>query len=183
MKKFNLTRTIHDNGESTYHINDQEIIFKKLTLITGDNGSGKTGIMWDYLVHHEYSCLEKYLSNYEDVFEEKVSWLQEGINKPVVGIEQPEIELSERNQFLIGQEIVSYIAKGHQILLETHSSHILNAVRLAVKNNVIDASDVNIIYLGEKIINISIFPKGKIDSWPDGFFDVEFDAMNQLIVW
>lgn len=183
MRKFTLTKTALDNGEVTYHTKDQEIVFRKLTLLIGDNNSGKTSMMHAYLWHHENDCsyLQKRLSHYNDVFEDKKQMLKDGIEKPIVAIEQPELELSESNQFLIGQEIVSYVNKGHQILVETHSEQILYAVRLAIKNKVIDTSDVSVIYLGKEIFNIEILPNGKLDAWPDGFFDASFKRAVELI--
>ena len=76
-------------------------------------------------------------------------------------------------------ELVKFLAKvsscGIQVLIESHSDHILNALRIAVIDNVLSNKELSVLYfsekIGESVIQISIDSDGRIEEWPDGFFD------------
>jgi predicted ATPase len=104
----------------------------------------------------------------------------------VVLVENPEVHLHPQAQQCIGTLLAKVAANGAQIIVETHSDHVLNGVRLAAKTKVIRASDVAIHFFAPD--NGSFTPKspkldadGRLDSWPEGFFD-QFDlALSQLL--
>jgi predicted ATPase len=67
-----------------------------------------------------------------------------------------------------------------QLLVETHSDHVLNGVRVAVKKYQLDPERVGLYFferaeeqLGHQthIIQPKLDKDGRIDSWPRGFFD------------
>jgi predicted ATPase len=99
-------------------------------------------------------------------------------------IENPEVHLHPAGQALMGQYLAEVAASGVQIILETHSDHILNGMRRAVKNGIIPHSDVRLYFFNPRyhaeqrqtaqIISPAIDRHGNIDTWPDGFFD-QFD--------
>lgn len=105
----------------------------------------------------------------------------------VLLIENPEVHLHPRAQQDIGMLLAETAASGIQILLETHSDHVLNGVRLSVKQKKIAASDVRVHFFGHRP-GKSAAPEspamdddGRLDSWPEGFFD-QFDfALSQLM--
>ena len=80
----------------------------------------------------------------------------------------------------MGQFLVEAANAGAQVIVETHSDHILNGVRRAVKSGGIPAESVSIHFFrprteGEaQVISPLIDQTGGIDYWPDGFFD-QFD--------
>jgi predicted ATPase len=99
-------------------------------------------------------------------------------------IENPEAHLHPRGQSRIGHLMALAAGKGVQFFIETHSDHVLNGIRVAAKKDseyhVINADDVKIFFFhreeGQEEHATSIFtPKlddnGKIDKWPEGFFD------------
>ena len=53
--------------------------------------------------------------------------------KYMVIIENPEAHLHPRGQVAMGELIARAAAAGVQVIVETHSDHVLNGVRLAVK--------------------------------------------------
>ncbi len=104
-------------------------------------------------------------------------------------IENPEVHLHPRGQALMGQFLAEAANAGVQVIVETHSDHVLNGVRRAVKSGGIPADDVAIHFFrprveGEaQVISPLIDEFGNIDSWPDGFFD-QFDKdMNYFAGW
>jgi predicted ATPase len=75
-----------------------------------------------------------------------------------------------------------------QVIVETHSDHLLNGVRVAVKQGAISADDVALHYFerdvrtGESHIESPrVLPDGQLDSWPEGFFDQWDKSLDALL--
>lgn len=103
-------------------------------------------------------------------------------------IENPEAHLHPAGQSQIGQFLAQAASFGLQVILETHSDHILNGVRIAVKDGTIGKDDVSILYFargvkfeGNTIIKPRIYEDGGIDTWPEGFFDQFEKDLGKLI--
>ena len=86
-------------------------------------------------------------------------------------------------------------ASGAQVIVETHSDHVLNGIRRAVKGiddqSTLTPDQVAIHFFQPRdddgkrpqVISPLIDQNGTIDSWPDGFFD-QFDKDTEsLIDW
>jgi predicted ATPase len=90
-------------------------------------------------------------------------------------VENPEIHLHPRAQ----SELTKFLAKvsscGVQVLVESHSDHILNGLRIAVLDKIIDSKDLSILYfqnnLENPVVQIPVKSDGGIEEWPDDFFD------------
>ncbi|MFM6076692.1 MAG: AAA family ATPase [Dolichospermum sp.] len=105
-------------------------------------------------------------------------------------LENPEAHLHPRGQSKMGELIALAASCGIQIILETHSDHVLNGIRKAVRHNKLEADKVQINYFERylkkgqpttEIITPRIYPDGGIDKWPDGFFDqADKDLMDLL---
>jgi predicted ATPase len=96
----------------------------------------------------------------------------------IILLENPEAHLHPRGQIALGKLIAQCAADGVQIVTETHSDHVLNGIRLAVKQSHIPADKVRIcnftrdIASGDTYIELpTILPNGELSAWPDGFFD------------
>jgi len=108
-------------------------------------------------------------------------------------IENPEAHLHPRGQSKLAELIALAAQAGIQIILETHSDHIINGILVACKkfeNNGkgIDRNLVKIYHFTrdeEKhcaIPNpINILQDGKIDTQPEGFFDQTENDLNYLL--
>ena len=98
----------------------------------------------------------------------------------LVLIENPEVHLHPSGQALMGEFLAEAAHAGVQIIVETHSDHILNGVRRAVKSGKASADEVAIHFFQDRfknenqVISPTIDSSGNIDHWPEGFFD-QFD--------
>ena len=90
-------------------------------------------------------------------------------------VENPEAHLHPAGQSQIGRFLVRLAATGVQVVIETHSDHVLNGIRLAVTDErLLSARDVAIHFLGpgeSDSTEISLGSTGTLDVWPAGFFD------------
>ena len=95
-------------------------------------------------------------------------------------IENPEVHLHPAGQALMGQFLAEVANSGRQVIVETHSDHILNGIRRAVKSHDMPAESVAIYFFkqtmsGQPDVFAPILgDDGSIDEWPEGFFD-QFD--------
>lgn len=105
-------------------------------------------------------------------------------------VEHPEVHLHPQGQSKIGELLALAANNGVQVILETHSDHILNGIRLAVNRGKINNTDVQLHYFkreeiqGEanvQVISPCMNPKGRIDQWPDGFFDEWGKSLEALL--
>jgi predicted ATPase len=104
-------------------------------------------------------------------------------------IENPEVHLHPAGQALMGSFLSEIAACGIQVIVETHSDHVLNGIRRAVKSKVIDPEKVALHFFrprdtaGEQVTTPMLDESGNIDRWPDGFFD-QFDKdLNHFAGW
>jgi predicted ATPase len=95
-------------------------------------------------------------------------------------VENPEAHLHPKGQSSIGRLLAKAASCGVQVLIETHSDHVLNGIRLAVHDGDIGPDDVRLHFFQRKeengqmlsdIISPQIDSNGRIDIWPEGFFD------------
>ena len=95
-------------------------------------------------------------------------------------VENPEIHLHPAGQALMGQFMAAVASAGMQVLVETHSDHVLNGIRRAVKTGRLTADQVVIHFFRPRsedrpqVVSPAMDGSGNIDSWPEGFFD-QFD--------
>jgi predicted ATPase len=90
-------------------------------------------------------------------------------------VENPEIHLHPRAQ----SELTKFLAKvsscGVQVLVESHSDHILNGLQVGVVDKIIGENEISVLYFqsdNEKpVVQIPIQKDGRIEVWPEGFFD------------
>lgn len=104
-------------------------------------------------------------------------------------IENPEAHIHPRGQRMLGELLARVSASGVQVIVETHSDHILNGIRVAVKQHHIESSDVLLAYFSQKqsgdfshtVVFPKMYPSGQISEWPEGFFDEWENALLALL--
>lgn len=103
-------------------------------------------------------------------------------------LENPEAHLHPRGQSALGL-LLSLCAKdGVQIIVETHSDHVLNGIRLAAKRKDISPKDVAVHFFTRSVeTGIStcespvLLDNGRFSDWPSGFFDEWGNALDELL--
>ena len=100
-------------------------------------------------------------------------------------VENPEAHLHPSAQSMITKFLGLVANCGVQVFIETHSEHILNALRVMVVQKDIKAQDINVMYFDRKLENyfesIAIEENGKMDHWPANFFDQAEKDLNVLL--
>lgn len=103
-------------------------------------------------------------------------------------LENPEAHLHPRGQVQIGSLIARAVGMDRQVVLETHSDHILNGIRQAVHSGVASHDTIALHYfqkeagqLKTELISPRLDADGRIDVWPDGFFDDVAKSLESLI--
>lgn len=98
----------------------------------------------------------------------------------LVLLENPEAHLHPRGQTQLGMLLSKAASMGVQVLTETHSDHVLNGIRVAVHDGLIPPEKVAIHFMQRTVAKSRaqtsvesprIHPDGRIEKWPDGFFD------------
>ncbi|MGN2245641.1 DUF3696 domain-containing protein [Frateuria sp. GZRR35] len=93
-------------------------------------------------------------------------------------VENPEAHLHPAGQSRIGVFLAWLSSQGVQVVVETHSDHVLNGMRLAIaKFRYTRASDAIVHYfdeqesLGPTVERLLFSETGSVSNWPSGFFD------------
>ncbi len=90
-------------------------------------------------------------------------------------VENPEAHLHPRAQSEIGKFLVRLAASGVQTIVETHSDHVLNGVRVAVAGEELLCPEKVAIHFfgtaGANVAEITLDGAGGLSGWPPGFFD------------
>jgi len=103
-------------------------------------------------------------------------------------IENPESHLHPMGQSKIAKLCAMAVANGVQIIIESHSDHFLNAIRVATKQEIIFPDDSVIYYFSKKqdsletqVEQIKVNQDGSIDNYPKGFFDQFDNDLDELL--
>ncbi len=126
-----------------------------------------------YLLPIIVSCLVRQISKYE-LFEDYKSKTEE--NEMVI-IENPEAHLHPSAQSKLGY-FLAKMSNHTQIIIETHSEHIINGIRLATLEDDVDQDEITINFfescedkLEPNIRKLGIDKLSDLTEWPRGFFD------------
>lgn len=102
-------------------------------------------------------------------------------------IENPESHLHPKGQTMIAKLISLAANHGCQIICESHSDHVINGVRVAVKNGYISNKKVGVSFFSKnrdqetKVDNIYVDEKGNLSDYPSGLLDEWGILMTELI--
>jgi putative AbiEii toxin of type IV toxin-antitoxin system/AAA ATPase-like protein len=101
-------------------------------------------------------------------------------------VEQPEIHLHPRAQGILA-ELLCRTSRYRQVVVETHSVHMVNRARIKVLQGELRAEDVLINYVrrtarGSEIVSIGLTKDADFDRpWPEGFFDERYEDTMRLM--
>lgn len=105
-------------------------------------------------------------------------------------IENPEAHVHPQGQAVIGTLLAKVAARGVQVIVETHSDHVLNGVRTAVFSRMCPADAVRMHFFSRPIEGSScaarvesprIDGRGRLNVRPDGFFDQWDKSLETLL--
>jgi predicted ATPase len=93
-------------------------------------------------------------------------------------VENPEAHLHPSAQSKIGQFLAMVANAGVNVIVETHSDHLINGIQVAAAKQVIKSDLITINFFNQagsavqpEIESISLNEKGELSKWPKGFFD------------
>jgi CRISPR-associated Cas5-like protein len=107
----------------------------------------------------------------------------------VILIDSPESHLHPSAQSQMGWILAWFANAGIQIIIETHSDHLLNGVRLAVRDEKLRPQELRIHFFkgpngrDHGVTMPAIGAGGEIYEWPAGFFDQGEKDLSRLAGW
>ncbi|MBM3495754.1 MAG: DUF3696 domain-containing protein [Armatimonadetes bacterium] len=107
----------------------------------------------------------------------------------LVILENPEAHLDPRGQAEVGRLAALASKGGVQVIAETHSDHVVNAVRVAVRRNDVCPASVRVLFFSPgpngrvppSVVVPRIDHNGRLDTWPEGFFDEWDRSLSALL--
>jgi len=110
----------------------------------------------------------------------------------LIVLEQPELHLHPSSQLQLARFFVAAIRSGRRLLIESHSEHFLNQLRLEITRASKEDSEwlaesVGFIFAEKSEDGATLFkevplsPDGTLALWPKGFFDQGSDVIRQMI--
>ena len=105
----------------------------------------------------------------------------------MVIIENPEAHLHPQGQSRIGRFLAKVAASGVQVIVETHSDHVINGIRIAGANGTLPNNLLTVNFFSQekkepspKVSFIKMEKFGEMTLWPDGFLDQEEQDLAEL---
>ncbi len=105
-------------------------------------------------------------------------------------LEAPEAHLHPRGQSKLGELLTRAASGGVQIIVETHSDHVVNGVRVAVHDSIASRESARFLYFrwdpkkedgATSVEEVTMDEHGRVDYWPPGFFD-ELDRSLEILL-
>ena len=111
------------------------------------------------------------------------------ISRPgdILIVENPESHLHPSGQAKMGRLLALAAQSGVQVFCETHSDHVLNGMRVAVKDKELENEKIRIFYFEKdadantNVITIPIDANGELEQYPDGLLDEWGNLMARLM--
>jgi predicted ATPase len=94
----------------------------------------------------------------------------------VVLLENPEAHIHPAGQTRLGELCAFAAASGVQVIVETHSDHFMDGIRIAVRNGFLSPDECAFHYFQRagtrsEVTSPELDRSGKLSAWPAGFFD------------
>lgn len=107
----------------------------------------------------------------------------------IILIENPEAHIHPKGQRMLGELLAAAGAGGVQVIVETHSDHVMNGIRVAVKKGRLEPKKTGFFYFYKdikdsykhKVICPVLDENGRLNEWPEGFFDEWDNALLELL--
>lgn len=107
----------------------------------------------------------------------------------LIMIENPESHLHPSAQTRMGEFLSRAANEGIQIIIETHSDHLMNGIRIACRNGIIAQDKIEMDLIGKETadskehtrFHVKLNDDGTVASWIPGFFDEWEEALKAFI--
>lgn len=103
----------------------------------------------------------------------------------VILVENPEVHLHPKLQADMVDLFIFAMEANRKLIIETHSEHLINRIRLRIKERNELKEKINIYFFEKdefcKYQEIEIDDRGNIDYWPKNFFDQSYNDLMGLI--
>jgi AAA domain, putative AbiEii toxin, Type IV TA system/AAA ATPase domain/Protein of unknown function (DUF3696) len=106
----------------------------------------------------------------------------------LVYIEQPELHLHPRAQWRLGELLADAAIRGVRLVIETHSSLLLQGILTQVARDKISSENVILHWFERdpqtgfsKVESMQPDPMGRVGEWPEDFSDVEMKSTNDYL--
>lgn len=101
-------------------------------------------------------------------------------------LENPEAHVHPRGQTKLAELAVRASRAGVQVIVETHSDHFMDGVRIAIREGLIHPNEVTFHYFerdgGKTVVSSpEVSADGRLSSWPAGFFDQHEENLSRLV--
>lgn len=101
-------------------------------------------------------------------------------------IENPEVHLHPRLQALFVDLCLFAVENRRKLVVETHSEHVVNRLRFQVKQSPHYLEKISVLFLDKcegdiRYTEVHIDKDGKIDYWPENFFDQSYKDLLGLV--
>jgi len=89
----------------------------------------------------------------------------------------------------MGLILSRFAAAGQRIVIETHSDHLVNGVRLAIIEGILSDDQLAVYFFagvnqeGHGVTSPRLDAQGKLNVWPKGFFDQSEEDLSRLAGW
>lgn len=99
-------------------------------------------------------------------------------------IENPEVHLHPKAQAKLGEFLTLMANTGVQLIIETHSEHVINKIQYQIFSRKLEAENLAIYYKNnpqENFERVVIDEDGRyLEDFPEGFFDVSLDNLIEI---
>ena len=107
------------------------------------------------------------------------------IKNSVLIVENPEAHLHPLSQSRLGKFLALAAVNGVQVVLETHSEHIVDGCRIQIAREK-QWENMKVLFFEKKdnkslCTNINIQNNGELEEWPEGFFDQKRADLRELL--
>jgi len=105
----------------------------------------------------------------------------------MVYLEQPEIHLHPRAQFLLAEVLVDAAKRGVRVVVETHSSLLIRGIQTLVAEGKLGSDQAKLHWFGRRddgsteITSRDLDESGAFGDWPEDFAGVELDAESRYL--
>jgi predicted ATPase len=104
------------------------------------------------------------------------------MKNPVLIVENPEAHLHPYSQSTLAKFLATVALCGVQVIIETHSEHIVNGCRLQLtKDGQPDLMSILFFSNDAEPTSINVAPNGELEHWPKGFFDQTKSDLRELL--